>query len=66
MLLKLILISIILVAFVILAMGLRLLFDKKAEFTYHSCSSGESCGCGASAGDDCETAVGNDNPDEIH
>jgi hypothetical protein len=38
MLLKVIIISIVLVAFVVLALGIKLLFDPDAEFTVHSCS----------------------------
>lgn len=36
--LKLLIISLILVAFVVLALGIKLWFDPKAEFTAHSCS----------------------------
>ena len=36
--LKVIIISLILVAFVVLALGIKLLFDPKAEFTVHSCA----------------------------
>ena len=35
---KIFLISIILVAIVMLALGVKMLFDPKAEFTAHSCS----------------------------
>jgi hypothetical protein len=35
---KIFLISIVLVAFVMLALGVKMLFDPKAEFTAHSCS----------------------------
>lgn len=38
MLLKVIIISIVLVAFVVLALGIKLFFDPDAEFTVHSCS----------------------------
>jgi len=38
MLLGTLIISIILVAFVMLALGVKLLFDKNAEFTVHSCA----------------------------
>ena len=31
-------ISIIIVAFIMLALGVKLLFDKNAEFTVHSCA----------------------------
>lgn len=36
--LKLLIISVILVAFVVLALGIKLWLDPKAEFTAHSCS----------------------------
>jgi len=36
--LKVIIISLILVAFVMLALGIKLLIDPKAEFSAHSCS----------------------------
>jgi hypothetical protein len=36
--LKVIIISLILVAFVVLALGIKMLFDPKAEFTVHSCA----------------------------
>lgn len=36
--LKIVIISMILVAFVVLAMGIKIWFDPKAEFTVHSCS----------------------------
>lgn len=38
MILKTILISVILVAIVMLALGIKMLFDKNAKFTVHSCS----------------------------
>jgi hypothetical protein len=38
MLLKTIIISIILVAFIMLALGIKLLFNRDAEFTVHSCA----------------------------
>lgn len=38
MILKTILISVILVAVVMLALGIKMLFDKNAKFTVHSCS----------------------------
>jgi len=38
MLIKLIIVSIILVAIVMLALGVKLLFDKNAEFKSHSCA----------------------------
>jgi hypothetical protein len=38
MFLKLLLVSFILVAFVMLALGVKLLFDKKAEFEMHTCA----------------------------
>ncbi|WP_163707552.1 hypothetical protein [Mangrovibacterium lignilyticum] len=38
MLLGTLIIAIILVAFVMLALGVKLLFDKNAEFTVHSCA----------------------------
>jgi hypothetical protein len=38
MIIKTILISVILVAIIMLALGVKLLFDKDAEFTVHSCS----------------------------
>lgn len=38
MLLKTLIISIILVAIVMLALGVKLLFDKNAKFTVHSCA----------------------------
>ena len=36
--LKILIISLILVAFVVLALGIKLWFDPKAEFTVHSCA----------------------------
>lgn len=36
--LKIIVISLILMAFVVLALGVKLWFDPKAEFSVHSCS----------------------------
>ena len=36
--LKVIIISLILVAFIALALGIKMLFDPKAEFTVHSCA----------------------------
>ena len=36
--LKIVIISLILVAFVVLALGIKLWFDPKAEFTVHSCA----------------------------
>ncbi|MBN2348372.1 MAG: hypothetical protein JXJ22_06020 [Bacteroidales bacterium] len=52
--LQLLVISLVLVGFVVLAMGIRLLLDKKATFTSGSCQSAArkdgseefSCGCG--------------------
>jgi len=38
MLVSTLIISIILVAFVMLALGVKLLFDKNAKFTVHSCA----------------------------
>ncbi len=38
MIIKTIIISVILVAFVILALGIKMLFDKNAKFTVHGCS----------------------------
>ncbi len=38
MLLKLFIISLILMAFIMLALGVKLLFDPNAEFSSHSCS----------------------------
>ncbi len=38
MFLKTLIISVILVAFVMLALGVKLLFDKNATFTAHSCA----------------------------
>jgi hypothetical protein len=38
MIIKTILISVILVAIVMLALGIKMLFDKNAKFTVHSCS----------------------------
>jgi hypothetical protein len=38
MFLKLLIVSFILVAFVMLALGVKLLFDKNAEFELHSCA----------------------------
>ncbi len=37
MFLKILILSIILVAFTALALGVKMLFDKNASFTYHSC-----------------------------
>lgn len=39
MFLKLLIFSIVLVAIVMLALGVKLFFDKNAEFEMHSCSS---------------------------
>ncbi|MFO7790981.1 MAG: hypothetical protein R6V32_10455 [Bacteroidales bacterium] len=41
MFLKLLIVSVILVAFVMLALGVKMLFDKNAEFEMHSCSAGD-------------------------
>lgn len=41
MFLKLLIVSVILVAFVMLALGVKLFFDKNAEFEVHSCSTGD-------------------------
>lgn len=41
MFLKLLIVSVILVAFVMLALGVKLFFDKNAEFEMHSCSTGD-------------------------
>ena len=38
MFLKILIVTIILVAFTMLSLGVKLLFDKDATFTYHSCS----------------------------
>lgn len=38
MFLKLFLVSVILVAFTMLALGVKLLFDRNASFTHHSCA----------------------------
>lgn len=38
MFLKLFIVSVILVAFTMLALGVKLLFDKDASFTHHSCA----------------------------
>jgi hypothetical protein len=38
MFIKMLLISIVLVAIVMLALGVKLLFDKNAKFTVHSCN----------------------------
>ena len=38
MILKTVLVSIILVAIVILALGIKMLFDKNAKFKVHSCN----------------------------
>lgn len=38
MFLKAIITSVILVAIIMLALGVKILFDKNAEFTIHSCS----------------------------
>lgn len=38
MFLKVLIISIVLVAFVMIALGVKLFFDPKAEFTAHSCA----------------------------
>jgi len=38
MFIKVLILSIILVAFVILALGIKLWFDPNAEFTLHSCA----------------------------
>lgn len=51
--LKILLITIILVAFVMLALSVKMLFDKKAKFTGSSCNAAHDpgdknigCGCG--------------------
>ena len=41
MFLKLLVISVVLVAIVMLALGVKLLFDKNAKFPAHSCALGE-------------------------
>jgi len=54
MFLKILILSIILVAFTILALGVKLLFNKEASFTGHACSledgnlneTGGCAGCG--------------------
>jgi hypothetical protein len=38
MILKTLIVTIILVTFVILALGIKMLFDRNAKFTVHSCS----------------------------
>ena len=38
MIIKLLIFSVVLVAFVMLILGIKLLFDPKAEFTVHSCA----------------------------
>jgi hypothetical protein len=38
MYLKILILSVILVAFIMLALGVKLFFDKDAEFTGHSCA----------------------------
>ena len=38
MIIKTMIAAVILIAFVILALGLKMLFDKNAKFTIHSCS----------------------------
>lgn len=38
MIIKTVLVSMILVAIVILALGIKMLFDKNAEFKVHSCN----------------------------
>jgi hypothetical protein len=38
MYLKILIVTIILVAFVMLALGIKMLFDKNASFNIHSCS----------------------------
>ncbi len=50
MFLKILILSVILVAFTMLALGVKLLFNKKASFTGHACSmenenSNETGGC---------------------
>lgn len=37
MFLKILILSVILVAFTMLALGIKLLFDRDASFTHHSC-----------------------------
>ena len=39
MFIKLLIVSLVLVAFVVLALGVKLWFDPEAEFSSHSCSS---------------------------
>lgn len=36
--LKILIVAVVLVAFAILGLGVKLLFDKDAEFTHHSCA----------------------------
>ncbi len=36
--LKILIVAVILVAFAMLGLGVKLLFDKDAEFTHHSCA----------------------------
>ncbi len=38
MILKVLILSVIIVAFVMLALGVKMLFNRNAEFTVHSCS----------------------------
>lgn len=55
MLIKILILSVILVAFTMLALGVKLFFDKNAEFTGHSCagdsreSNKDGGGCGGCA-----------------
>ncbi|NOY96691.1 MAG: hypothetical protein GXO81_10040 [Chlorobi bacterium] len=41
MFIKLLIISVILVAFVMLALGIKMFFDPKSEFSSHSCEIGK-------------------------
>ncbi|NOY36020.1 MAG: hypothetical protein GXO83_00415 [Chlorobi bacterium] len=40
MFIKLFLLSLVLTALIMVTLGIKLLFDRKAEFTVHSCSTG--------------------------
>ena len=65
MFIKLLLISLILVAIVMLALGIKLWFDPEAEFTVHSCAAergnpGEQEYCSACGVDDPSHCLKND------
>ena len=72
MLVKTLIISVILVAIIMLALGIKLLFNKNAEFRVHSCALKESTPdeegvcprCELKDLSDCPETIGNQNKDK--